>query len=330
MAGPLTEEQVAHQLYDSLQAAACPLVQGLYLKEEESMLELLCSPSELRTNILAWTCSRINPNFANSKAARSHDPHALTKEMAAFGHELMLIQADDLDLIRGKASPRRQLRFLEQLLILVPGCKNSAERRTDGELLLSQLFAKDNLANLTQTLQPTLDPWPVHIKALRKGTKASCQPPAEIPDAAALLQSTQTQLKELQSKCDFLSREEETASVFSPSSLRLAACDLQQLMTTFSHVYEMDFRAFCNRTPPSFTTDTKVFQRVHQQLQACNTELEMLLEVSEASAAVSEEVKQLQTQPRYWSRGEKRTLPDQLEEITQRVGNSFSQFGCWS
>uniref|UniRef100_A0A1A8QRS6 HAUS augmin-like complex, subunit 7 n=1 Tax=Nothobranchius rachovii TaxID=451742 RepID=A0A1A8QRS6_9TELE len=240
MAGPLTEEQVAHQLYDSLQ--------GLYLKEEESMLELLCSPSELRTNILAWTCSRINPNFANSKAARSHDPHALTKEMAAFGHELMLIQADDLDLIRGKASPRRQLRFLEQLLMC----------------------------------------------------------------------------------CDFLSREEETASVFSPSSLRLAACDLQQLMTTFSHVYEMDFRAFCNRTPPSFTTDTKVFQRVHQQLQACNTELEMLLEVSEASAAVSEEVKQLQTQPRYWSRGEKRTLPDQLEEITQRVGNSFSQFGCWS
>uniref|UniRef100_A0A8C6LH21 HAUS augmin like complex subunit 7 n=1 Tax=Nothobranchius furzeri TaxID=105023 RepID=A0A8C6LH21_NOTFU len=235
------------------------------------MLELLCSPSELRTDILAWICSRIDPNVANSKAARSHDPHALTKEMAAFGHELMLIQADDLDLIRGKASPRRQLRFLEQLLILVPGCKNSAERRTDGELLLSQLFAKDNLANLTQMLQPTLDPWPVHIKALRKGTKASCQPPAEIPDAAALLQSTRTQLKELQSQCDFLSSEEETASVFSPSSLRLAACDLQQLMTTFSHVYEMDFRAFCNRTPPGFTTEAKVFQRVHQQLQACNT-----------------------------------------------------------
>uniref|UniRef100_A0A1A7ZTX0 HAUS augmin-like complex, subunit 7 n=1 Tax=Nothobranchius furzeri TaxID=105023 RepID=A0A1A7ZTX0_NOTFU len=280
MAGPLTEEQVARQLYDSLQAAACPLVQGLYLKEDDSMLELLCSPSELRTDILAWICSRIDPNVANSKAARSHDPHALTKEMAAFGHELMLIQADDLDLIRGKASPRRQLRFLEQLLILVPGCKNSAERRTDGELLLNA---------------PT-NPRPL-----------ACA-----------------------HQCDFLSSEEETASVFSPSSLRLAACDLQQLMTTFSHVYEMDFRAFCNRTPPGFTTEAKVFQRVHQQLQACNTELEMLLEVSEASAAVSEEVKQLQTQPRYWSRGEKRPLPDQLEEITQRVGNSFSQFGSWS
>lgn len=37
-------------------------------------------------------------------------------------------------------------------------------------------------------------------------------------------------------------------------------------------------------------------------------ELEMLSEVSVASACVEEEVKQLQTQPRYWSHGEKLTL----------------------
>uniref|UniRef100_A0A1A7XHV5 HAUS augmin-like complex, subunit 7 n=2 Tax=Iconisemion striatum TaxID=60296 RepID=A0A1A7XHV5_9TELE len=328
MAGPLTEEQVARQLYDSLQAASCPVVQGLFLKEEESMLELLCSPSELRTDILAWICSRISPNLSKSKAmsARSREPHALTKEMAAFGHELMLIEADDLDLIRGKASSCRQLQFLEQLLTLVPGCKKSAERRPDGDLLLSQLFAKENLANLTQMLQPALDPWPAHIKASRKGSKVSSKPRAELPDASALLRSTQTQLKELQAQCDFLNSGEETASVFSPNSLRLAACDLQQLMTTFSHVYETDFRAFCNRTPPSFSTETEVFQRVHQQLQACNTELEMLQEASEASGTMSEEVKRLQTQPRYWSRGEKHTLPDQLEKITQRTGNGFSQF----
>lgn len=37
-------------------------------------------------------------------------------------------------------------------------------------------------------------------------------------------------------------------------------------------------------------------------------ELEMLSEVPEASACLEEEVKQLQTRPRYWSRGEKLTL----------------------
>lgn len=37
-------------------------------------------------------------------------------------------------------------------------------------------------------------------------------------------------------------------------------------------------------------------------------ELEMLNEVSEASASMNEEVNRLQTQPRYWRRGEKHTL----------------------
>lgn len=38
------------------QAVSCPLVQDLYLQEDESMLDLLCSPSELRTDILTWIC----------------------------------------------------------------------------------------------------------------------------------------------------------------------------------------------------------------------------------------------------------------------------------
>lgn len=34
----------------------------------------------------------------------------------------------------------------------------------------------------------------------------------------------------------------------------------------------------------------------------------MLNEVSEASSCMNEEVKQLETEPRYWRRGEKQTL----------------------
>ncbi|XP_037540354.1 HAUS augmin-like complex subunit 7 [Nematolebias whitei] len=327
MAALLTEKQFAHEVYDALQAVSCPLVQDLYLQEEESMLDLLCSPSELRTDILTWICCSINPNFGNSKAtsARSKDPDALVKEMAAFGHDLMLSKADDLDLIRGNASPLRQLQFLEQLLTLFPGWKKSAGNRTNGEALLNELFAAENLQNLTQMLRPTLDPWPAQLKALRKGTKSSNKPREEFADVAAALQSTQTELKELQSKCDFLNDDSQTPSVFSPCSLRLAACDLQQLMTTFSHVYDSDMKPYCNREPPSFSSDTELFQRVHQQLLACNTELEMLQEASEASVSVRDDVKQLQTRPLYWSRGEKRTLPDQLEQISQRIRNFSSQ-----
>ena len=72
-------------------------------------------------------------------------------------------------------------------------------------------------------------------------------------------------------QCDFLSSEEKGQAVFSPSSLRLAACDLQQLMTTFCHVYQTDLRAYCSRDPPSFSADADIFQKVHQLLLACNT-----------------------------------------------------------
>ncbi|XP_069025297.1 HAUS augmin-like complex subunit 7 [Embiotoca jacksoni] len=327
MAGASTEEHLVHHVYAALQAASCPLVDGLYLQDADSMLQLLCSPSQHRTDILAWTCSSIHPHFASSKAmsVRSTEPDVFTKEMAVLGQELMLCKADDLDLITGDASPQRQLRFLQQLLTLVPGGRTSAGLGADGELLLNELFSADSLPHLTHMLKPSLDPWPAHIKALSKTSKTSCKPSRkEAADVAALLKLTQSELEQLQSQCDFLNDEAQSPA-FSPSSLRVAACDLQQLMSTFSHVYESDLRAYCSREPPGFSTETDVFQRVHRLLLACNTELEMLKEVSEASASVNEEVKQLQTKPLYWSRGEKRTLPDQLEEVSRRIGDFLSQ-----
>ncbi|XP_042265305.1 HAUS augmin-like complex subunit 7 [Thunnus thynnus] len=331
MAGALTEKQLAQHVYTALQAASCPLVEGLHLQEADSMLQLLCTPSQHRTDILTWICSSINPNFANL-TARSKDPDVLTKEMAMLGQELMLCKADNLDLIKGDVSPRQQLQFLEQLI--TPGCRRSAMHRVDTEMLLNEIFANDSLPHLTQMLKPSLDPWPANIKALRKGTKSSCHKPTgeEGADVAALLKSTQSVLEQLQPErfyahlqCESLNNEAQSPGVFPPNALHVAVRDLQQLMSTFRRVYETNLRAYCNRDPPSFSTEADVFQRVHQLLLACNTELEMLSEVSEASVSMSEEVSQLQTQPHYWSGREKRTLLDQLEELTRRYRDFLAQ-----
>ncbi|XP_060914646.1 HAUS augmin-like complex subunit 7 [Labrus mixtus] len=328
MAGALKEEELARRVYASLQALCCPLVDGLYLQEADSMLQLLCSPSQHRTDILSWICSSINPNFGNSKVrlVRSKDPEDLTKDMVSLGHEMMLCKANDLDLIRGHASPCKQLRFLEQLLSLVPGCTKSAGRRTDTEMLLNELYAAENLPLLAQTLEPSFDPWPAHTKyrALQKNVKSSSKPSKEeeeegAADVAALLQQTQDALQQLHSECDFLSHADQSPAVLSPSSLRVAACDLQQLMSTFSHVYESDLRSYCSRDPPTFSAETDVFQRVHRLLLALITELDLIKEVSAASVCVSEEVDQLQKRPHYWSRGEKHSLEHQLEELAGRV-----------
>ncbi|KAM3872156.1 HAUS augmin-like complex subunit 7 [Diretmus argenteus] len=325
MAGDLKEKQLAQRIYAALQAASCPLVEGLYLQETDSMQQLLCTPSEHRTDILAWICSRYIEQmliFASKTENFSSD------KMALLGQELMLCKADDLELIRGQASPRRQLQFLEQLLTMVPGCRESAECKIDEEGLLNELHAAENLPYLRHMLSPTLDPWPAHINALCKGQKSSFHRPSteEVADVAALLRSTESALEQLKSECEFLQGEALSPGVFSPCALRVAVCDLRQLMSAFNHLYDTDFRAYCNRDPPSLSTETHVFHRVHQLLLACNTELEMLNEVSEASVAMTDSVSQLQTQPRYWSRGEKHTLPDQLEELTRRYRDFLSPF----
>ncbi|KAM6976977.1 HAUS augmin-like complex subunit 7 [Aplochiton taeniatus] len=314
----------------ALQTGSCPLLDGLYLSEANSMLQLMCTPSQHRTDILTWICSSISPSFGLKLAAlRTKDPTALDQKMAAFCFELMLCAADDLDLIKGEASPMRQLQFLEQLVTLVPGCAGPLGdlQGVDVEKLLSELFSPESLPELTHILNPTLTPWPEDIKALlkrRKAQSSSQSSQEETAELRALLKSTQETMDQLQTECEFLGREAEGPSTFSSCALRLAVTDLGQMMAAFRRVYETDFRAYCDRAPPPLSAETQVFSRIHRLLQTYNTELEVLRALSEASVTMTESVNKVLTEPRYWSRGEKCTLPAQLEELTKRYSDFLS------
>ncbi|CDR00400.1 unnamed protein product [Oncorhynchus mykiss] len=58
MAATSKEHRLSQHVYATLQTLSCSLVEGLYLREADSMQELLCTPSQHRTDILAWICSR--------------------------------------------------------------------------------------------------------------------------------------------------------------------------------------------------------------------------------------------------------------------------------
>uniref|UniRef100_A0A671Q3B9 Uncharacterized protein n=1 Tax=Sinocyclocheilus anshuiensis TaxID=1608454 RepID=A0A671Q3B9_9TELE len=78
------------------QSLGCPLVDGLYLREPDSVQELLCSPSLHRTDTLEWICASICPSlkekFSTLKATQNED---LVQELARFGYEMMLCKAND-------------------------------------------------------------------------------------------------------------------------------------------------------------------------------------------------------------------------------------------
>uniref|UniRef100_A0A3P8TJF1 HAUS augmin-like complex, subunit 7 n=1 Tax=Amphiprion percula TaxID=161767 RepID=A0A3P8TJF1_AMPPE len=300
-------------------AASCPLVEGLYLNDSDSMLQLLCAPSQLRTDILAWICTRYSTLFIFCHTKTTSYTTVVCffiflfffgqLEIAALGQELMLCKSGDLDLIRGNASAHRQLRFLEQLLTLIPSCQKPAGNRTDGEALLNEVFAAENLPNLTQALKPTFYPWPTHINtyaviillhALYLLLPCSCDAADERPIHCAasgwlfmiskiLLMHWTEKFFSCSPQCDFLI-DEDSPAVFSLNALRVAACDLQQLMSTFSHVYETDLRAYCNRDIPHFSKETDIFHRVHQLLLALNKLRSLSVHESESCRIKSPDV----------------------------------------
>ncbi|XP_053705873.1 HAUS augmin-like complex subunit 7 [Synchiropus splendidus] len=318
MAGALNEAGLARQVFSALQAAACPYLERLNLQESVSMLELLCSPSELRTAILTWLCSSIHPKID----ASGKDQQTVMEEMAALGHELLLCKENDMALIRGDSSPRQQLLFLQQLASLVLDRSDPDECSVSADLLMNELFSAENHPRLSQVLEPTLDPRSEDAKSSHKSNKLSSSRTSANEDVSDLLQSTRSALEQLKSECEFLSSDHHSPPVFSPSALHVAADDLQQLMTTFSHVYETELATCCKRDPPKFDAEMKVFPRVHQLLQACLMDLEMLSQLSETSESITEDIKQL---PGPASRGEERTLSEQLLELSKRYTKFVSQ-----
>ncbi|XP_050952343.1 HAUS augmin-like complex subunit 7 [Labeo rohita] len=353
MAGNSKEQLLSMRVYSNLQSLGCPLVDGLYLREADSVQELLCSPSLHRTDILKWICASICPSlkekFSTIKATQNED---LVKELTRFSHEMMLCKANDKDLIKGLAPPLRQLRFLEQLLMVIQtdSSINSRQNSSSGDNsiksddLLGELMFQDHLSDLDMLQNPVCNPWTAHIREYLIRTQSAhnkingnhSKPSNSISrsdqhsrlgshgdesltEAMALLQSTQSTLDELHKECEFLQSESSgSAAVLSPCALKVAISDMSQLMTAFGHIYNTDFKAYCQRTPPALNSGASVFQSVHQLLHTCNMELEALKQLSETSSSLTQTVQQLQTDKQYWSKGEKHTLPKQLEELKNR------------
>ncbi|XP_026854000.2 HAUS augmin-like complex subunit 7 isoform X2 [Electrophorus electricus] len=347
MAGNSKEQQLSLRVYNSLQRFGCPLVDGLYLREADSMQDLLCKPSQHRMDILKWICVRICPSLKEKfSAMKSSQTEEVVKEITRFGHEMMLCKADDQELIKGCATSLKQLLFLEELLMIAKDSNYTSQEKSGdedvrNEGLLGDLMSPDHLPDLIQLMNPVCTPWSAHIREhLRvsqpaqskgnrgKGSDFNNSPhhsglgklgDGNLGEATALLQSTQNALEELRKECDFLQSNPQSSGVsLSPCALKVAISDMAQLMSAFSQVYSTDFKDYCQRAPPVLSPSAQVFQCVHQLLHRCNMELEALQQLSETSSSVMKTMRRIQADRQYWAKGEKQTLSDQLESLRNR------------
>ncbi|XP_062396632.1 HAUS augmin-like complex subunit 7 [Sardina pilchardus] len=362
MAGGSKQQHAAvlsQEIYNSLQTLGCPLVEGLCLREAESIQELLCTPSVHRTDILKWICVSICPQL-NAKLDVPRSKEGQTDVLVRFGHELMLCDLNDVDLIKGVAPLLRQLRFLEQLISLISGpifnnssitCPDSSAVSSDGPVLsgdpkgpkrsdrlLRELVSQSQL--LQQLQSSTLSPLPSNVRCLlatagktsSAGGKQKFVPKkvteTELKEAAAQLQSTKNTLEELQKECEFLESGTSVPSspprqALSPCTLRVAATDLQQLMSTFGHIY-YDFKGYCEKPLPKPPLNTDTFQTVHQLLQASNMELKAYEHLTDTSSSMNDTLTDLQTGKRFHTSGEMQSLTTMLESLKKKYSSFLS------
>lgn len=335
MAGVM-EHRKAADLYHRLKVMSCPSLEGMYLTEPQSMYDLLCTPSAHRLDILEWICTRIYPPLQDQfSSLKESQVEIKIKEMVRLGFELLLCSSDDLDLIKGLASPQKQLSFIGQLMDIIQNPGTLASNLTaepvsvgadkpfvncvrENEELLKDLFSS---SQFQATLYPECTPWPSDLKPILLSEepihKRTIQPSNDVMnESLEALQKISSSLQALKEECVFL-KSSVPGSDTILQTLRLALTDLYQLIATFTQVYENEFQDHCGHPAPQLSPSGPLFQSVHHSLNICSKELEAIAQFTETSENIVGVVRKREQSKNSWGGSRFTTLHEKIKELKQ-------------
>ncbi|NP_001121229.1 HAUS augmin like complex subunit 7 S homeolog [Xenopus laevis] len=327
----------AVELYERLQMLSCPCLEGVYLTDPQSIYELLCTPSSHRLDILQWLCSRIYPPVQEQLSSlKESQTDTKVKEIAKLCFDLMLCHFDDLDLIRGHASPFKQISFIGQLLdviqypdtissnVILESLSHSTEKNVvtcirENEELLKELFSSPHFQ---ATLSPECNPWPADFKPLlnaeeslqKRATQSSKG--KDMSNSVEALLEISSSLKALKEECvDLCSSVTDGDKVI--QSLRLALTDFHQLTIAFNQIYANEFQEHCGHPAPHMSPMGPFFQFVHQSLSTCFKELESIAQFTETSENIVDVVRERHQSKEKWAGSTISTLCEKMKELRQ-------------
>ncbi|XP_061470230.1 HAUS augmin-like complex subunit 7 isoform X4 [Rhineura floridana] len=273
----------------------CPALDGVYLSEGKDIQKLLCTPSPHRLDIVEWICISVYPALREQFSSLKESQSDLKIEgMAKLGYDLMLCQADDLDLIKGKVCAQKQLHFLEQLLVVIPPQGN---------------FTVSNSISDSSTFSRSLLSVTSHEETLLEALK-------ELEEMVAALQELRTECPFLQG--DLANADASCDNATALQTLKLIASDFNQLLVAFNQVYESELQKHCEHPAPVLSCCDPLFQAVHLSLLLCVQELQGLTQVTKTSECIVKTVKRQHGEKGVWSGSTRATLPSKLKELQQK------------
>uniref|UniRef100_H3AZ05 HAUS augmin like complex subunit 7 n=1 Tax=Latimeria chalumnae TaxID=7897 RepID=H3AZ05_LATCH len=346
MAVSLGGADLAAVVYYKLKELGCPAVEGLYLREPDTMRELLCTPSVHRLDILEWILTRVYPPLKKQFCSlKESQIDVRIKEMAKLAHELMLCPPNDLDLLNGLASSQRQLSFLDQLLDIIKSMNSlkssdsgdSATSSRKNEELLREIFGSPHLQSM---LNPECKPWPSDMKLLlaeeyksilivngnvAKISKNSQSKRILFKPKEDILKEVSKKLKETNSVLEQLKGEVRikrfrlSVSLLSTYHEKKYLNFYDRIIQYTALIHHLKLEPVINpsphvRTGPINTKSLSIYRYSHSP----SSELQTLAQVTETSAKIVETAEQQQQDQISWGSGRATTLPLKVEELKRR------------
>lgn len=275
------EREKLFNIRSRLEQLGCPYLEGV---EDSWIEELLFKPGEPRLRLLQWSLAKFDPTIYNlvenqqSEGLGRNDSRV--QKLLFASHLLGLCKSDDIELIQGNRSRKKQAVFWENLLDIVSTVETPV-RTTSlsfAQATLEDHFKNDcyffdalcRQENLQDVFVSKVQLFPPDLLRSTSGLEQK-----KIPEEKHLISVTEKlaneleeqskQLDELRANAPLCDADAITVEKVS-KTLSLSLTTMAQVVSGFLHCFETEMKPWCRRPVPSLSEVGPEFSRVHSLL----------------------------------------------------------------